>query len=138
MNRFSSISRHLICPQLRYPMEPIAGDQSPLQGSSVITPETNVELSDLVRQMNQVIRLLNDQKVRCHLPHSTHNIEHGNLHPSVWCLALGHRCNFRILLQCGSIATYPVDSIGRFILIYGALSSQGQGCESASLSARSS
>lgn len=45
-------------------MEQITGDQSPLQGSSIITPENNVELSEVVRQMDQVIRLLKDQKVR--------------------------------------------------------------------------
>ena len=42
----------------------MSGDQSPLQGSSEFAPENNVELSEVVRQMNQVIRILNDQKVR--------------------------------------------------------------------------
>jgi len=116
------------------------GEQSPLPRSDAVASENIADVSELVYQMNQVIKLLHDQKVRefqSACPQfSSLFIEYSDVYTSIWCMVVGYRCSIIILLQLRLTRTNFVDIIWCPVFIRCIISTESKGCEVARVSPR--
>jgi hypothetical protein len=85
--------------------------------TSAAMQQGSVPVVELVDQMKEVIKLLNEQKVCAFVSLVVTFLEYNHLHPSVWGVVPGNLCSIWILLQLRVVGTDFMDIVWSIVLL---------------------